>query len=91
MEEERLKKAVLVSYVDCDYYYQFNQMFFALSLIFILFQGMINNSCIDIPSLFLILGLCAAYPYRKYYTKTVLEYTFFVIYYMQFVTILKFV
>lgn len=52
---------------------------------------MLNNSCIDIPSLFLILGLASAYPYRKYYTKTVLEYTFFVIYYVQFVTILKFI
>jgi hypothetical protein len=82
IEEERLKKAVVMSFVDCDWYYKFNQLFFVFSLVFILFQGMLNNSCIDIPSLFLILGLAAAYPYRKYYTKTVLEYTFFVIYYV---------
>jgi hypothetical protein len=71
-----------MSYVDCDFYYGFNQWFFMGSLIFVLFQGMINNSCIDTPSLFLILGLIAFYPYRKFYTKTVLEYTFFVIYYL---------
>jgi hypothetical protein len=71
-----------MSYVDCDYYYNWNQFFFGLSLLFVLFQGMINNSCIDTPSLFLILGLISAYPYRKFYTKVVLEYTFFVIYYL---------
>lgn len=71
-----------MSYVDCDYYYLKNQIYFVLSLVFVLFQGMINNSAVDIPTLFLILGLAASYPYRKYYTKSVLEYIFFVMYYL---------
>ena len=37
IEEERLKKAVMMSFVDCHYYYQFNQLFFVFSLVFILF------------------------------------------------------
>jgi len=53
-EKMRLRKTVPMSYVDCDYYYSYNTKFFMVSLVFVLFQGMINNSCIDIPSLFLI-------------------------------------
>jgi len=78
-----------MSYVDCDYFYQSDKWYFMFALAFVLFQGMINNSCIDFPSLDMILGLAAAYPYRKYYTKTVLEYTFFVIYYLAFIIALK--
>ena len=80
-----------MSYVDCDYVYSFDRYYFIFSLAFVLFQGMLNNSCIDLPSLELILGLVAAYPYRKYYTKTVLEYTFFVIYYLAFIITIKLV
>jgi len=90
-EEERLRKEVPMSYVDCDYYYGFNQYYFVFTLCFVLLQGMLNNSCIDIPSLFLILGLAASYPYRKYYTKSVLEYIFFVIYYQSIIIMIKIV
>ena len=78
----RLRKTVPMTYVDSDYYYSYNSKYFMVSLVFVLFQGMINNSCIDIPSLFLIQGLAATYPYRKLYTKTVLEYIFVVMYYL---------
>lgn len=37
----------------------------------------------------MILALMSAYPYRKQYTKTFLQYTFFVMYYLQFILCLK--
>jgi hypothetical protein len=37
----------------------------------------------------MILALMSAYPYRKQYTKSFLEFTFFVIYYLHFILSLK--
>jgi len=78
-----------VNFVDSHHFYTWNTTFFILSIILVLFQAMVNNSASDIPSLFFILILFATYMFRKKYTKVYLQYTFFVIYYLHFILILK--
>jgi len=58
-------------------------------ILFELFQAMIFNSCSDIPTLFMLLVMFAFYAYRKVYTKSFLRYTFFVVYFIHFVLVLK--
>jgi hypothetical protein len=90
-KQDKMMKEVskYFTHVDSEYFHKKNQVFFLFSILFVLFQGMLNNSCADIPSLLMILALMSAYPYRKQYTKSFLQYTFFVMYYLQFILCLK--
>lgn len=84
-----LKKKVRKHFIDSDHFYNYNQVFFMATILLVLMQANIFNSCLDIPILFQILLLFSLYAYRKVYTVGFLRYTFFTIYYIQFMMALK--
>mmetsp|Transcript_21580 Transcript_21580/g.33239 ORF Transcript_21580/g.33239 Transcript_21580/m.33239 type:complete len:491 (-) Transcript_21580:2754-4226(-) len=86
---QQLEKKIRKNFVDCEWFYNKNQMFFGLALLFQLFEAMSYNSCSDIPSLFMILLLFAFYAVRKKYSVAYRKYSFFVVYAIQFILILK--
>ena len=85
----KIRKSVKKVFIDSDHFYNFNRIFFVMIILFELFQAMIFNSCSDIPTLFMLLVMFAFYAYRKVYTKSFLQYTFFVVYFIHFVLVLK--
>jgi hypothetical protein len=89
MRYQELKKKIPANFVDSYHYFTWDRIFFVLSLLSTLFQAMVNNSAADIPSLFFILIMFATYMFRKTFTKIYLQYTFFVMYYLHFVLLLK--
>lgn len=86
---ESVQKKVKKSFLDSDNFYKNNRIFFITLILFELFQAMVFNSCSDIPTLFMLLLVFAMYAFRKDYTVAFLQYTFFVVYFIQFMLTLK--
>jgi len=86
---DAIKKRIKKIYVDSNYFYLWNRVFFVLILLFELSQSMAYNSCSDIPALLMILVMFAFYAYRKANTRLFLQYTFIVVYFIQFIITLK--
>jgi len=88
-EMDVIKKRIKKIFVDSNHFYMLNRVFFVLILLFELSQSMAYNSCSDIPALLMILVMFAFYAYRKANTRKFLQYTFIVVYFIQFIITLK--
>lgn len=84
-----MEKCIKKNFIDAEYFYQFNQKFFALAFMFELFTAMSFNSCSDIPCLFILLILAAFYGQRKQYSRAYRQGSFFVVYFIMFMLVLK--
>ena len=58
---------------------------------FELFTAMSFNSCSDIPCLFILLILAAFYGQRKQYSRAYRQGSFFIVYFIMFMLVLKLV
>ena len=86
---EKIQKGHKKHFVDTNFFYKLNQKFFIVVILFSLFQAMVYNACSDIPNLFLLLLMFAFYAYRKVYTRQFLQFTFLVVYFIQFILTIK--
>jgi len=86
---EELAKKIKPNIVGSEKFYKFNQKFFILAFFAKLIESVTFNSMSSVPGMFLLLGLAAMYDLRKKYSRFYRTYSFFVIYYIQTMMILK--
>jgi len=89
LEMKKLESKIKKSFVDNDWFYKRNQLFFMGALLFQLLQSMSFNNCADVPTLFMLLILCALYPLRRQMTYFYRLFCFIIIYWIQFMLTLK--
>lgn len=84
-----MKKEIKTNLIGCERFYKFNQPFFALGLLAALIESVTFNSLSSLPGIFFVVGLFAMYDLRKKYSKTYRTYSFNVVYYLQYMMIVK--
>jgi len=75
--------------VGSNNFYKKNQIFFMLALFSKLLESVTYNSLSCLPGLFFVLILFAMYDLRKKYSRVYRVFSFLVVYWIQFMMILK--
>lgn len=86
-----MKKEIKINLVGSNRFYKNNQIFFTVAVFFKLFEAVSYNSLSSIPGLFMVIGLMSLYEIRKKYSRMYRTYSFVVLYWVQFMMIVKLV
>lgn len=77
------------NFVNCEWFKKSNKVMFILLVLSQLTMAMCYEAVIDVPSLCFIVFLCAMYAFRKIYARFYGLCTFFLAYYLNFVSMVK--
>lgn len=84
-----MKKEIKTNLIGNERFYKLNQIFFGLGLFSKLLEAVTFNSLSCLPGLFMVLGLFAMYDLRKKYSKAYRTFSFNVVYFIQYMMIVK--
>ena len=85
----QLKKEIKLNFIGSERFYNYNQLFFMMTLFFKLFESVTFNSLSCVPGLMLIIILFAAYELRKTYSQFFRTFSFVTVYWIRLMMIIK--
>lgn len=88
-ELKDLKKEITMNFIGSNKFYNWNQTFYALAIVFTLMESVSFNSCSSLPGIFLIIALAATYDLRKKYSYFYRTLSFVVGYYIHYLMVIK--
>lgn len=84
-----LRREIRTNLIGNGKFYKFNQLFFELGLLGKIIESVTFNSLSCVPGLIMILILGAMYELRKKFSKSYRTYSFNVVYFIQYMMIVK--
>lgn len=84
-----LKQVIKPNIVGSAHFYRFNKVFFTMIIFWKLVESVTFNSLSCLPGLIFVILLFSMYDLRKKYSQFYRTFSFFVVYWIQFVMIIK--
>lgn len=82
-------KKISINWIGSETFYNINQVFFIVSILCKLLESVTFNSLTCLPGLFILLSLGSMYDQRKKYSRFYRTYSFFLVYWIQFMMCVK--